>query len=85
MTVVDAAPAPPAAYGTARLLAGATGGRRADLAAHRSVHGDQRFHDLAGLAALAEQVRLLGRGGAAFPVAAKLRGDAARCPARRCW
>lgn len=72
MTMVDTAPAP-AAFGTARLLAGATRGHRVDLAAHRSVHGDQRFQDRAGLAALAEQVRLLGRGGAAFPVAAKLR------------
>ena len=72
MTTLETAPAP-AAFGTARLLAGATRGRRADLAAHRAVHGDQRFHDLAGLTTLADQVRLLGRGGAAFPVAAKLR------------
>jgi NADH:ubiquinone oxidoreductase subunit F (NADH-binding) len=72
MTVLDNRPAP-TAYGTARLLAGVTSGRPADLARHRAHHGEQRFHDQAGLAGLAERVRLLGRGGAAFPVDIKLR------------
>ena len=67
MTVLDARPAP-LAYGTARLLAGVTSGRPADLSRHREHHGEQRFHDHADLAGLADQVRLLGRGGAAFPV-----------------
>ena len=60
-------------YGTARLLAGVTSGRPADLSRHREHHGEQRFHDHADLAGLADQVRLLGRGGAAFPVGTKLR------------
>ncbi|MEP9361644.1 NADH-ubiquinone oxidoreductase-F iron-sulfur binding region domain-containing protein [Nocardioides sp. CN2-186] len=72
MTVLDARAAP-VAYGTARLLAGVTSGRPADLARHREHHGEQRFNDQAGLASLADQVRLLGRGGAAFPVGTKLR------------
>lgn len=46
------------ALGSARLL----GGQREP----------QRFHDLAGLTEMAAQARLLGRGGAEFPVAAKL-------------
>ena len=72
MTVLDSRPGP-TAYGTARLLAGVTSGRPADLARHREHHGEQRFHGHGDLAALADQVRLLGRGGAAFPVGTKLR------------
>ena len=72
MTVLDSRPGP-TAYGTARLLAGVTSGRPADLARHREHHGEQRFHGHIELAALADQVRLLGRGGAAFPVGTKLR------------
>ena len=68
-------PAPPQAraLGTARLLAG-TGAGRLGLHDHRAVHGVPRSLDAPGLAAQLEAVRLLGRGGAAFPVAIKLRG-----------
>jgi NADH:ubiquinone oxidoreductase subunit F (NADH-binding) len=73
MTVLDAPLAHPTAYGEARLLAGVAHGRPVDLARHRAVHGELRVHDQDALAALTERVRLLGRGGAAFPVAVKLR------------
>lgn len=72
MTVLDTRLAP-VAYGSARLLAGVTSGRAVDLARHREQHGEQRFRDHRDLAGLADRVRLLGRGGAAFPVGAKLR------------
>ena len=61
-----------AALGSARLLAG-TGAGRLALPAHRSTHGTPRWLDAAQLAAATEAVHLLGRGGAAFPVAIKLR------------
>ncbi|MDI6908708.1 NADH-ubiquinone oxidoreductase-F iron-sulfur binding region domain-containing protein [Nocardioides sp.] len=60
------------ALGTARLLAGVTRGGRADLVTHRHRHGPQRYRSLDELAADAARVLLLGRGGAAFPVATKL-------------
>jgi NADH:ubiquinone oxidoreductase subunit F (NADH-binding) len=60
------------AFGTARLLGGVTRGGRADLTAHRHRHGPQRHRALEELAADAARVRLLGRGGAAFPVSTKL-------------
>jgi len=66
---------PVAAWGQARLLAGTTTGR-VDLPRHRSVHGQPRRYDAGHLAAAVEGVSLLGRGGAAFPVATKLRGVA---------
>jgi NADH:ubiquinone oxidoreductase subunit F (NADH-binding) len=69
----DAVPA--IAWGQARLLAGTSSGRL-DLAHHRAVHGVPRRYDAQRLAAVLEEVRLLGRGGAAFPVATKLRGVA---------
>lgn len=84
MTVLDARPAGPTAYGAARLLAGVTSGRHADLTQHRSTHGDQRFHDRAALARLADQVRLLGRGERRSPSARSCK----RCrtaPRHRCW
>lgn len=62
-------------WGSARLLAGTAGGRL-DLVRHRDVHGRPRRYDARHLADVLEQVRLLGRGGAAFPVATKLRGVA---------
>jgi NADH:ubiquinone oxidoreductase subunit F (NADH-binding) len=62
----------PTAWGTARLLAG-TGAGRVDLARHRVVHGRPMWSDAARLASAMDAVRLLGRGGAAFPVARKLR------------
>lgn len=64
-------------WGSARLLAGASSGR-VDLAAHRRLHGLPRHHDAARLADALDAVHLLGRGGAAFPVATKLRGVPAR-------
>jgi NADH:ubiquinone oxidoreductase subunit F (NADH-binding) len=73
------APAGPIAYGSARLLAGVTSGTRADLATHRAVHGGQQHRGHRELAAEATDGRLLGRGGAAFPVARKL---AATSPGR---
>ena len=66
-------PGTPTALGNARLLAGVTRGVRADLAAHRAHHGAQRRRTLDQLVADAAEVRLLGRGGAGFPVATKLR------------
>jgi NADH:ubiquinone oxidoreductase subunit F (NADH-binding) len=67
---------PVAAWGHARLLAGTTTGR-VDLARHREVHGRPRRYDAPSLAAAVHAVGLLGRGGAGFPVATKLRGVAA--------
>jgi NADH:ubiquinone oxidoreductase subunit F (NADH-binding) len=66
------APVAPAAYGSARLLAGVTHGGRADLATHRALHGAQRHRSHEALVAETRTVRLLGRGGAAFPVSTKL-------------
>lgn len=63
------------AWGHARLLAGTTTGR-VDLARHREVHGLPRRYDARSLAAAVQAVGLLGRGGAGFPVATKLRGVA---------
>lgn len=59
-------------WGTARLLAG-TGSGRVDLRRHRALHGLPRSYDAARLAGQLDAVHLLGRGGAAFPVATKLR------------
>ena len=64
------------AWGSARLLAGAGAGR-VDLATHRDLHGRPQRYDASRLAAALDAVRLLGRGGAAFPVATKLRGTRA--------
>lgn len=64
---------PVLAWGTARLLAGTSGGRL-DLARHREVHGAPHPYDAHRLGGALDAVRLLGRGGAAFPVATKLRG-----------
>ncbi|TIC88314.1 NADH-quinone oxidoreductase subunit I [Nocardioides sp. GY 10113] len=66
-------PVPASAWGSARLLAGTTQGR-VDLTRHRAVHGMPRLPDAAGLARMLGAVHLLGRGGAGFPVATKLRG-----------
>lgn len=72
MTTVGLPATSPTAFGTARLLGGVTHGGRADLTTHRRVHGPQHHRTLEELAADASRVRLLGRGGAAFPVATKL-------------
>ena len=78
-TAVAATPHPVLAWGTARLLAGTAEGR-VELATHRTLHGPARAYDRHRLTMALEGVRLLGRGGAAFPVAAKLRATA---PGRR--
>jgi NADH:ubiquinone oxidoreductase subunit F (NADH-binding) len=62
---------PNTALGTARVLAGTSRGRL-DLHAHRDAHGMPPRRDAAQLVRDARAVRLLGRGGAAFPVATKL-------------
>ena len=71
MTTLQA-PTAPTAYGSARLLAGVTRGVRADLAAHRATHGTQQHRTHDALVDETAAVRLLGRGGAAFPVSTKL-------------
>jgi NADH:ubiquinone oxidoreductase subunit F (NADH-binding) len=69
----DAGYPAPQAWGAARLLAGTSAGR-VDLDRHRTVHGRPRSLEAEPLAGACAAVRLLGRGGAAFPVATKLRG-----------
>jgi NADH:ubiquinone oxidoreductase subunit F (NADH-binding) len=59
--------------GAAHVLAGTSGGRL-DLSAHRETHGLPRRRDRDELVRDAQAVRLVGRGGAAFPVATKLAG-----------
>lgn len=63
---------PVTAWGTARILAGTSSGRL-DLSKHREVHGQMRPYDAHRLADATDMAKLLGRGGAAFPVARKLR------------
>lgn len=58
--------------GTGRLLAGARPGRPVDHAHHRAAAGPLTHRSRSWLCDAARTVRLLGRGGAAFPVAAKL-------------
>ena len=64
--------------GQARLTAGLDRYARLDLAAHREVFGLAPQLSAAELIAMCEQVDLRGRGGAAFPVARKLRSALAR-------
>lgn len=70
--------------GEPRLTAGLGVHPRLGLAAHRSVHGAPPRLPAGALVAMAESVDLRGRGGAAFPVARKLRavarGDGRRAP-----
>ncbi|HEX5087104.1 MAG TPA: NADH-ubiquinone oxidoreductase-F iron-sulfur binding region domain-containing protein [Nocardioides sp.] len=75
-TIGDAEAAVPTAWGTARLLAGTRAGRL-DLARHRDVHDVPRRSERGSLADALDAVGLLGRGGAAFPVATKLLGTRA--------
>jgi NADH:ubiquinone oxidoreductase subunit F (NADH-binding) len=59
--------------GQPRLLAGVDAySTTVDLVRHRALHGSLRRPDRDSLAAQLADVRLLGRGGAAFPVASKL-------------
>ena len=59
--------------GQARVTAGLDRHSRLDLAAHRAVFGTLPGPSAADLIQICEQVDLRGRGGAAFPVARKLR------------
>lgn len=59
--------------GEPRLLAGLDRTGRVGLGPHLEVHGPLAWPDRNGLHQLAEKAGLRGRGGAAFPVAAKLR------------
>ncbi|MFC0527003.1 ferredoxin [Phytohabitans kaempferiae] len=59
--------------GPARLTAGFEQFGRLDLWDHQQVHGDLRPMSSAELISLAEQIKLTGRGGAAFPFARKVR------------
>ncbi|WP_173079596.1 NADH-quinone oxidoreductase subunit NuoF family protein [Phytohabitans rumicis] len=59
--------------GPARLTAGFEQFGRLDLYDHQQVHGDLRPMSSADLISLAEQIKLTGRGGAAFPFARKVR------------
>ena len=59
--------------GVPRLLAGVDASPSLELAEHMAVHGPRPGADLTRLLALLDQARLAGRGGAGFPLAAKLR------------
>ena len=69
--------------GQARVIAGLDRYARLDLAAHRSVFGPAPKLDAESLVAMCEQVDLRGRGGAAFPVARKLRAVLDRAAGKR--
>jgi NADH:ubiquinone oxidoreductase subunit F (NADH-binding)/ferredoxin len=71
--------------GKARVTAGLDRQVRLDLAAHRAVFGTLPDPSAAALIGICEQVDLRGRGGAAFPVARKLRAvlEASRTGKRR--
>jgi NADH:ubiquinone oxidoreductase subunit F (NADH-binding) len=69
---VPSTPLPAWTIGTARLLAGLDRYRELDYEQHRTYHGPISAPTLHRLVTAAEQVSLAGRGGAGFPVAAKL-------------
>jgi len=69
--------------GQARVTAGLDRYERLDLPAHRSVFGPAPELTAATLAASCEQTDMRGRGGAAFPVARKLRAVMERSAGRR--
>jgi NADH:ubiquinone oxidoreductase subunit F (NADH-binding)/ferredoxin len=76
---------PPAMrIGRARLTAGLDRYARLDLATHQQVFGSVRRLTANQLIELAERVDLRGRGGAAFPVARKLRAVLKSAEARKC-
>ncbi|MET0822327.1 MAG: NADH-ubiquinone oxidoreductase-F iron-sulfur binding region domain-containing protein [Aeromicrobium sp.] len=73
MTILDTTWAvPTSVIGTARLLAGVDVVGHVDLSRHRSLHGDVSLRTREWLTQAMRDVNLLGRGGAAFPVAIKL-------------
>lgn len=59
--------------GAPRLLAGLDRFATLDRAAHQHIHGDQPAVDLPRLLTVLDEVALAGRGGAGFPLAAKVR------------
>src|SRR5215469_12550971 len=69
--------------GQARITAGMDRYPRLDLDAHEMVFGPAPRLDATALIEMCEQVDLRGRGGAAFPVARKLRAVLDRTTARR--
>jgi NADH:ubiquinone oxidoreductase subunit F (NADH-binding)/ferredoxin len=69
--------------GPARLTAGLDRWQRLDLAAHRAVFGSVPRPAAAQLIDMADEVSLGGRGGAAFPVARKLRMVRSAAASRR--
>ena len=77
MTVIDSRPGTDPAstwvVGEPRLLAGLHEHDRVDFTTHRRLHGDVSRLDRQEYERRCEAVDLRGRGGAAFPVAAKLR------------
>jgi len=70
--------------GQARLTAGLDRFGRIDLHTHEEIFGTLRRLQAAQLIELAESVDLRGRGGAAFPFAAKLRAVATAAITRKC-
>jgi NADH:ubiquinone oxidoreductase subunit F (NADH-binding)/ferredoxin len=78
------APAVPVVrIGQPRVTAGLHLSERLDLEAHRAEFGSLPAVPFADLVYMAEEVDLRGRGGAAFPVARKLRATAAAAKRRR--
>ncbi|MEW2359085.1 NADH-ubiquinone oxidoreductase-F iron-sulfur binding region domain-containing protein [Spirillospora sp. NPDC029432] len=69
--------------GPPRLTAGLEGAGRLDWDAHRRLHPEPAPLTCEGLVALAEEGRLHGRGGAAFPFARKVRAVAGSAARRR--
>ena len=67
-----------ASIGPARLFAGAASGSAVGLPAHRRLHPAAAPPDRDRLTAALRDVRMLGRGGAGFPVARKLEALPAR-------
>lgn len=73
MTIIDSTQAVPVStLGTPRLLAGVDRVGHVDLFHHRELHGEPVLRSRDGLTRAMRDVNLLGRGGAAFPVAIKL-------------
>ena len=73
MTIIDSVHAASVgSLGTPRLLAGVDRIGHVDVAHHRALHGDPTLRSRTWLIAAMREVNLLGRGGAAFPVATKL-------------
>lgn len=80
---MTAAPTAVLRIGQARVSAGLDRYARLDLEAHRSVFGPPPELTASTLVAMCEQTDLRGRGGAAFPVARKMRAVLERCAGRR--